>query len=280
MKFIKTLFFLLVLQAAAVAQLPIAFYDFENSGNRNNFENSVKLAVNAGATAFTVANSTITNGNGAGNSKGGLQSGKSLGVYRGMSTNSTDLRSAASSYVQFKVNTNGFTGISLEFDVLANSFNSPYYGVNYSTNGTTWYWIGSVTTPGSGNSFPWPNFFGIPYWATANCTLPSQADNANNLYIRIYNYYSGSNAASAQLRFDNVQVKAMGTVAGASKTMLDDRDIFTNTTSGLLGVLNSALSIKRSEFKVSGAGTNISIPYLDLGANGSQAGNLTIENNA
>ena len=263
----------------AVAQLPIAYYDFENNTNRTVFENVGDLSVNSGASGFASANGTISNENGAGIFNLGSQSGKAISFYRGTAA-ATDPKQAATSYLQFSVNTTGFTGISVNFDVLANNSNAAYYGISYSTNGIVWNWIGSVTTPGTGNVFPWPNTNGVAAWANGNCSLPAAANNTTNLFLRIYTYNTGNNSPNSHLRFDNVQVSATGTTAGVNKTMLDDSQLYTGKTSGLPANINAGLALKRTKFTVSGQGTNVSIPYLNLSGVVGEGGNLTVSDNA
>ncbi len=271
---------LLLISCGAFAQLPIAYYSFENNTDRSLFQNVLPIAVNTGASIFTVSNGILSNENGAGIANGGLQFGKAISFYRGATSSAIDPQAGATSYLQFTVNTNGFSGISLNFNVLANSSNAAYYGISYSTNGTSWSWIGSVSTPGTGNAFPWPNVNGVGYWASGNCSLPAAANDATNLHVRIYTYNSTNNSVNAQLLFDNVQVSATGTVAGVTKTMLDDRQVFTGYTSGLQGIINSLQDIKRTTFTVTGSGTNLTIPYLNLTGVAGVGGNLTIANNA
>ena len=279
MKNFSLLLGFLSISFVAVAQLPIAYYDFENNTNRTLFENVGDLSVNPGASGFASANGTISNENGAGIFNLGSQSGKAISFYKGSSA-VIDPKEAATSYLQFSVNTTGFTGISINFDVLANNSNSSFYGINYSTNGIVWTWIGSVATPGTGNAFPWPNTNGVAAWANGNCIVPAAANNTTNLFVRIYTYKSGNNSPNAHLRFDNVQVSATGTTAGVNKTMLNDSLLYTGKTSGLQANINAGLALKRKKFTVSGLGTNVSIPYLDLSGVVGEGGNLTVADNA
>ncbi len=265
--------FFLLLATYAGAQMPLAYYDFELSSNRVSFNNAVQAEVNSGATAFAATNCNIAGVEGAGVFNTGPASGMSLSFYRG-SASVMDPGTLASSYVQFKVNSSGFTGIGMSFQALANNPNSPYYGIAISTNAIAWTWIASVSTPGS-NVLPWTNT-----WQTGTCSFPTSANNASNLYIRIYNYRTLNNGAGSHVRFDNLEITASATVAGVTKTMIDDRLIYTNNTSGGSAKINSNATVKRKNFVISGTGTAISIPYLNLSGQGTQGGNLTVSDNA
>lgn len=256
------------------AQLPIAYYDFENS-THSTFQNQVDMEVNAGtSTALTNNNGTMTNGSGAGTYYGGSSSGKCLQVYLGASSSNSDPKTSATHYQQFKVSTSGFSGIAVVFDVTANNNNAEDYGISYSTNGSSWTWVASVTTPGSGNSCPWST----SDWGTAQINLPAGANNQSNLYIRLYEYGSGSSNSNAYLKFDNLQVTATSTVAGAgTKTMLDDISV----AAGCMSASASAVTLGRNKFTVDGAGTTVNLPSLYLtGVLFGSGGNLTVSNNA
>ena len=253
--------------------MPLAFYDFELSTDRVTFSNVVKAAVNSGATPFNFQNCTMAGVDGAGAYNGGSVAGQALAFYKGSNV-FIDPKGNADSYVQFKINASSFTGIGVTFQVLANHVNSPFYGISISTDNSTWNWVASTTTPGT-NILPLLNV-----WSVAVCRFPAIADNASNLYVRIYNYNTVNSAFNSHIRFDNIEITAAATLPGTVKTMLDDRLIFTSKTSGNNPLINSIATITRNNFVVTGSGTAISIPYLDLVGRGITGGNLTISNNA
>lgn len=247
-------FIALILSVPAFAQIPIAYYDFEDNTSRSTFQNQAEAEVNTGsATSLAIgAVGTLGNATGSGGYWGGPANGTSISTYRGSSSSSTDPQTAADHYIQFKVSTSGFSGISMNMDVFPNSFSSEYYGVLYSTNGTTWSFAGSCGTPGTG-SFPWVYFFG-GYWGLCSLSFPAAADNQSSLYIRIYGYYSASSSTSASLSFDNIGINATSTVAGKVFTSLDEYNIYTSTTSGSTGSV-----LTRGNFTCTGLNTKMTL---------------------
>ena len=264
---------MIIISSVSYAQLPIAYYDFESS-NHSTFANLVDMEVNAG-TSSTIANNggTFTNGSGAGGKYISFNSGKAMQVYLGSTSSGTDPKTAATHYQQFKVSTSGFSGIAVQFDVLAGNNSAEYYGISYSTNGTNWTWVASVTTEGS-NDCPWS----YEDWSTATVNIPAAGNNAANLYIRIYEYRSNSTSSSANLRFDNLQVTATSTVAGAgTKNMLDEFELLAAHRSSSV----TPYLFSRNKFTVDGAGTTVNMnTFYFTGIFGGAGGNLTVSNNA
>ncbi len=264
---------LFAVTSSTIAQLPIAYYDFENTAHTA-YLNQVKMQVNGGSSAFVnTGGDPIAADIGNGISYGGTINGYGMYVKNNGSSASTDPLTAATHYQQFQVSSSGFAVMEIEFDLYVNHNHSEEYGILYSTNNSTWNWVASVTTPGS-NSLP--NVVGA--WNKAKIALPTAADNKANLYIRIYEYNSGNGGPNPYLIFDNVQVTAQFAVAGAGiKNMIDEYNLYANLRSG--AVVNNCL--KRNKFVVNGAGTTVNINACTFsGIAGGAGGNLTVSNNA
>ncbi len=221
--------------------IPIVYYDFDNGVGRPNFEGTVDQEAVAGtstafgeaatgaATAYKSTQGETVNRAGAGFDKydyvGGQVNGKSIGYASRQSSTAANTPAGAGTtdpatygantpiwYIKFKVNTEGFKGINLNFNTYPNNASAPYYGVQYSTDNTNWNTVGSVTNPGL-DMYQWNYVFPLGgLWGDCITFLPSGADNQTNLYIRIYFYYSGSTNANAHLRIDNITVFAKQTL--------------------------------------------------------------------
>jgi len=224
--------------------MPIAYWDFQNTvANPTTFQTTVKQQVNSGNVfngkfggASTTINGVVGNGTGA---YGGSYPGQALSA-AGWCTNTTDPGAAATTYYQFSINTTGFTGIQIGFDVKGGGLNYPYSGICYSTNGgTTW---------NAGTSF----LNGTSWDYGCNYTLPASANNNSALEIRIYGWNSNNAASGNILIIDNVIVLASGTIANAGTlNLLNEQDLYTSYTPGYTGYFN------RNSFTVLGPGTNV-----------------------
>lgn len=269
--YLLTVLFLTV-NIVTKAQLPIAYYDFENNSHTA-FLNQVKLEVNGGSTSFANTGGSLETEDGAGLTYNGIIPGFGLKVKNSGSSPNVDPKLAATHYQQIKVNTSGFSGIGLEFDIFVNNVNSEFYGINYSTDNMVWNWLGSVTTPGT-NNFAW----NVSQWSQAKISLPASVNNLSNLYIRVYEYNSGNNGSNPYLIFDNFQVTALSTTASSGvKNMIDESVLYANCRSG--SVVSSIL--KRTQFTVDGAGTIVNLNALYISGVASGAGGyLTVSNNA
>lgn len=225
--------------------LPILYYDFENNTTRTTFENAVEQQVNTGNTALTRAglSTTITGNSGAGIFNGGVSSGTA--AYSTIWPSScTDPGTAATSYFQFSVNTSGFSGMTLVFDLAAGSTSAsyPYVGMLISTNGGASYSALGTYDPG------------LNTWSTLIVTLGATADNNANVRFRVYGYCSDA-TSSGTLRLDNIELFARSTVASAgSKTLLNHYALYTSLTSGLTGSV-----FTEDGFTVTGAGTTVTL---------------------
>lgn len=213
----------------AKAQVPIAYYDFEDNSTHNTLLTTIDQDCAGGMSSpvTIVLASAGANTVGAGVAHGGSGQGRAISAYPGVAMGSSDPTTTATRYYQFSVTTKDFSGIKLQFDEYPSTPNAPYYGVSIN-NGSGWTWVGSNSTPGAGNSMPWS----FNNWGTAFLNLPASADNATTLTVRIYFYWCGGNSADI-LKLDNLQIQA--TTQSASATMLDFGSIYTETTSGGTG---------------------------------------------
>jgi hypothetical protein len=259
---------LTALTIISFAQLPIVYYDFENNSSRSTFQNVVEQSVNSGSTAFTSTGVAAPAGaTGAGTYNAGPVTGQSLNVANnGTNVPASDPGISATNYVQFSLNTSGFSGISLKFDVYS-------YGP-----GGNYCFIGALVSYNGGTSYA-PLITGFDpasgVWSATSGTLTSAGDNNANVRIRIYSYTGNKN--NAGFRIDNVTLYALGTVAGGGiKNMLDEENIYTSNTSGL-----TANMYPRKNFTVTGAGTTVNLsPVKFTGTANGTGGNITVSANA
>ena len=260
-----------------VEGIPIVYYDFEDNSTRTTYENVVEQSVNSvSSSALTVASGTgAINRNGAGLSQYasggyvGVLDGKSFAMYESSFGDTYDPGVNATRYAQFSVNTTGFSGLTLTFDVLANdTWYSPYYGILYSTDGTNWNFVASYDTPGSGNNLPFDDYD----WQKAFIKLPADCDDQSNLRIRIYTYDAWDNTTYDHLRFDNLTVFAKTNKPGISFTSLNETAIYTSAVSS-----PTDLSTVWIRYNYTLTGTNTT---MYLGSFTSIDGNVTISNGA
>jgi hypothetical protein len=238
---LAALFFGFGIIGTAHAQVPIAYYDFENNATRTTFENAVEQQVNTGNSTFTrVGLSNATNGAaGAGtalHTTTGATAGEAINSTT-WPTGSTDPGTGATNYYQFTVSTSGFTSTSLSFDVFAGTTTAsfPFVGALISTNGGSTFSSLIIGFNPSNNT-----------WSTRSVNLPAGADNNSNVVIRIYGYNS-DNTANGVMRLDNVTILATTATTG-TETLLDESSIFTSVTSGATGSV-----FIRTNFTVNGA---------------------------
>lgn len=230
------------------AQIPIAYWSIENAAHTGAvYTVTDQVSTGAGSAITAVGLGAITTNTGAGNSPlhGGAAAGLALYANGNMSGAGADPTTGATTYWQFNLSTTNLSTITMTFDERASAAN-PSYGVLYSTNGATWNFLASVTTPG-GNTMP----LTAATWGTASLTLPAACNNQATLYIRIYGYArTGGNT----FRVDNITLYAATTNAGAVFTTANEADIYTMVRSG-----GAAGQYSRNNFTVTGAGTNVTI---------------------
>jgi hypothetical protein len=264
--FLAAAFCIALVSAKTSAQVPITYYDFENNTTRTAHETTVEQQINSGNSVFARVglNNVITGNTGAGIT---LYSGATTGSAIQSTTwpnNASDPGTGATNYYQFTVNTSGFTGTALSFDVFAGTTPAsyPFVGVLISTNGVA----GPFSQLIAGFN---P---GLSSWSTQATLLPSAADNNSNVVIRIYGYLS-DNSVNGTMRLDNVTIYAASTTTTAgTKTLLNEDNIYTSMTSGLTGA-----NFTRGSFTVTGSGTTVTLSSTVAIASGST---FTVSNSA
>ncbi|HEY0432206.1 MAG TPA: hypothetical protein VGC61_10320, partial [Pyrinomonadaceae bacterium] len=260
-----------VLSSKASAQVPITYYDFENNATRTSFETTVEQQINLGNSVFSrvgLNNVIVGNTGAAATLYGGPVTGSAIDSTTWPS-GAADPGVAATNYYQFAVNTTGFTGTSLSFDVFAGTTSAsyPFVGALISTTG-----------PAGPYSSLMAGFDpGLSTWSTRSANFPAAANNNSSVVIRIYGYFS-DNTVNGTMRLDNVRIFGSTTVAGTVRTMLDESALFTSMTSGLTGSV-----FNRANLTVTGAGTVLTASS-PLAFNGgtlgiSTAGSLNIGSN-
>jgi hypothetical protein len=253
MKKIYFLFVALFLSSNALfAQIPVAYWSFEDATHTSAINAVTDQISTASGSSFAATGISLSTAAGAGTAATttpahlGPVNGFSLRSNGDMTTATTDPTTSATTYWQFSLSTTGVSGLTLRFDQFVNNAsNSPFYGVLYSTNGTTWNFVASSTTPGA-NTFP----FSAGNWGTASIALPAACNNVSTLYLRLYGY---RRSGSGDLRIDNLTVFANTTTAGAVFTTANETNIYNMVHSGASGIT------ARNNFNATGASTNVSI---------------------
>ncbi|MFC4261244.1 T9SS type A sorting domain-containing protein [Ferruginibacter yonginensis] len=229
------------------AQLPIAYYDFENNSTRTTMDLNAELAVNS-ATSIT-SPTTITQTAGAGTYYGGSANGSASNISNLITLLTGDPgAAAATSYQQFDVNTSGFQQISLSFSYKQGgiaALSNPFVSAGYSVDGgSTWTSLNLALS------------YSTSWNVLSNAALGSNANNTT-VTIRIYQYVSGLVSLTPNFSIDNIIVGAGATHTGKTFVSLSETAIYTGFTSGSTGSI-----FNRGSFNVSGAGA-----ALTLGSN-------------
>lgn len=111
-----------------------------------------------------------------GNTYGWLDKSNSAGGYEGKNAavnwTKTTTKALGETYWQTKVNATAFTDIKVKSSMLYNYNAYETYNVEYSLNGTDWTKIGAIKMPGA------------KAWTDGEFTLPSDANNKAEVYIR------------------------------------------------------------------------------------------------
>ncbi|HXU38798.1 MAG TPA: carboxypeptidase regulatory-like domain-containing protein, partial [Blastocatellia bacterium] len=202
-------FLVFAVSEMAQAQIRIAHYDFENNTTRATFETTVKRQAGAGNSTLVKVGkpTTINKAPGAGMALHGATSTGSAASAAAWSAVGFDPVTNATTYYQFTIDTSGFTGASLSFDVLSGttSANHPHIGALLSTDG------GRSYSPLIAGFDPGNNS-----WVTQSVNLPAAADNNSKLVIRIYGYHSDG-ASKGTIAIDNISVFASSTLDSAQR---------------------------------------------------------------
>jgi len=200
------------------AQLPILVYDFEDNVTRTTFQNQADQKINSVASEIvTSANTSFSDSIGFGLLYQGAVPGstvpgrciKGIGwqnVNQDPGTSPTRA-TTVTHYMEFSVNTSGFSGISLSFDLRTGPSNStnPKLGVLISYDGgTTWsQYLGSANYPNANNYYTYP----------PGTQMLAAADNNPNLKLRLYGH-DNNITPDAYIAIDNLMIYAASTVAG------------------------------------------------------------------
>ena len=111
-----------------------------------------------------------------GNTYGWLDKSNSAGGYEGKNAavnwTKTTTKALGETYWQTKVNATAFTDIKVKSSMLYNYNAYETYNVEYSLNGTDWTKVGAINMPGA------------KAWTDREFTLPSDANNKAEVYIR------------------------------------------------------------------------------------------------
>lgn len=111
-----------------------------------------------------------------GNAYGWLDKSNSAGGYEGKNAavnwTSKETKPLGETYWQTKVNATAFTDIKVKSSMLYNYNAYETYNVEYSLNGTDWTKVGAINMPGA------------KAWTDGEFTLPSDANNKAEVYIR------------------------------------------------------------------------------------------------
>lgn len=111
-----------------------------------------------------------------GNAYGWLDKSNSAGGYEGKNAavnwTTVSTKPLGETYLQTKVNATAFTDIKVKSSMLYNYNAYETYNVEYSLNGTDWTKVGAINMPGA------------KAWTDGEFTLPSDANNKAEVYIR------------------------------------------------------------------------------------------------
>ncbi|MCC6635891.1 MAG: hypothetical protein IT251_10360, partial [Chitinophagaceae bacterium] len=253
----------------ANAQLPIAYYDFEDNSARNTtIETTLETAVSTiGTPTVTDANGlTSSNGIGNGAGYGGSNTGYALGYY-GFTTGSTVPTAAASDALPHIIfgpfTTTGIATLTLTMDLMGIGDKRPGNAVIYwSTDNVTYTRI--ATYPAIGTSF-----------STESFTLPAGAANQATLYIRVLGYNPSNtgtpDGTNGVMKIDNFTLRS--SQINTTLTLANASTHGTGLTSG-----DTYLPIYSSFYLNSGTGNDVTMSsslslsgYVDL-----TSGNLVV----
>jgi hypothetical protein len=229
------------------AQVPVVYYDFDNNGNRNDFQNVVEQQVNASSSTVTKQGSAtaIIGVSGAGVFNGGSQIGQALGGDY-WDNSSTDPGGSALSYFEFHIDATGLSGMAVSFDNKSSNNGPAAAGILWSTDGVT---FNPTQTISSGNG-EWVN--------SGLISLANGANNARTLTIRIYGYAGDRTGRSAfdnagLLSIDNLTVYA--STLSSTVTLLD----YPSIGASLRANTNLPYNPVYSSLEVNGSGITVSL---------------------
>jgi hypothetical protein len=204
------------------AQVPVAYYDFEDNANRNNtVETAVQeIITGVGSPSLSTSSLTAAHGSGNGTTYSGSNAGYAIGYY-GFTSNATSASTDPSINVG-PFDCTGFSTLTLTFDVLGVGAQAPAnVDVYWSTNNVTFTRI----VPGT-------NTVANGTWNNRSFTLPAGANGAATLYIRVIGYNGGAipTAGNGEIRIDNLTLSAA--IITSSKTLISTTAQGTGLSSG------------------------------------------------
>ncbi len=179
--------------SALNAQIPIAYYDFEDNASRNTtVETAIQEQISTiGTPTFTTSGLTAAHDIGNAITYGSSNTGYAIGYY-GFTTAVTSL-STHPSITLGPYDCSGFSTMTLTFDCKGIGTKMPNnVDVYYSLNGTTYTRIVATNTVSSS-------------YQTKTFTIPAAANNATTLYLRVIGFGAGASPTSTDgvLMIDN-----------------------------------------------------------------------------
>jgi hypothetical protein len=207
-------------------QVPISYYSFETGSTYGTFVQTVNQTINTVSSSTFSRNTgnSVSSTNGLGKVYGGIRTGKAI-YSTGWETVTTDPGTSAAKYYTFKVNTSSFNSIGLKFDIWSNSSNGVNkIGVLYSTNGTTFYTLGTQDI----SAYP-----GYVYSFSLDYSSTTALNNQSEVTFRIYGFSAAN--SSSYLVIDNMMVTALSTTGSSTINLLNEPNIFTSYSAGMTG---------------------------------------------
>ena len=182
----------------------IAGWDFYTRGNSGRIADFYSTENEASALSLTNGTDAASWLDKSTEADGGYESMKGAAVNWKTGSGNGDV---GHYYWQTKVNAEAFTNIKVQFDMLYNYNSYTVYNVEYSTDGENWNANGSITLTGAKAVCHYEN------------TLPSEANNQANLYIRMIPDYTSDVKGSASANDGNTI--AMFFITGTEELMND-----------------------------------------------------------
>ncbi len=205
------------------AQVPIAYYDFEDNLNRNTtVETNIQEAVSSiGSPVLSVSSLSASNGAGNGTSiayGGGSNAGYAIGYY-GFTTNLTS--ASTNPHIQIgPFDCTGFSTLSVSMDIQGVGAQMPTnVDIYYSINGITYTRI-NVTTAVT-NSY-----------TTRTFNIPAAANNQSTVYFRIVGFRAGASPTPSDgvMKVDNFTLNS--SIITANTTLVSSSLHGTGLSSG------------------------------------------------
>jgi hypothetical protein len=204
------------------AQVPVAYYDFENNGARNTTVETTLQESIAGIGSPSLTATSLTSADGIGNGVtygGGSNTGYALGYY-GFTSNASS--TATDPNIKFgPFNCAGFSTLTIAMDVRGVGTQAPdNVDVYWSTNDIVYTRIVVTTAVTNGT------------WNTRTFTVPAGADGAATLYFKVIGYNGGATptAGDGEMKIDNFTLRS--SLLTASNTLISRTAHGTGLSSG------------------------------------------------